>query len=88
MQWCQLTMNGLGHPQPAVANEFITRERQNIIPEWYRRLTRAARDHVTAGNEPVLALAPKPDLKAWKAHQRVIDEWLNTVDTFGLEENE
>lgn len=87
MRWCEEKLLQLGHPQAPTANEFLPAIRRYLVPAWYRQLRILAREHIESGNDPVLAIAPKPDKRAvWEARQQVIDEMRNEADTFGLVE--
>jgi hypothetical protein len=80
-------MESLGHPSPAVANEFIPDTRYYLVPPFYRQLRIKAHDHIHSQQAPELALAPKaPDAEdlGWDVHSHVINEVNNEVDTFGL----
>jgi hypothetical protein len=87
MRWCEQKLLQLDHPQAPTANEFLPAIRRYLVPTWYRQLRILARDHIESGDDPALAIAPKPDRRAvWEARQQVIDEMRNEVDTFGLVE--
>lgn len=84
MQWCQLTLQALGHADPPAGNEFITLDRHNIIPEWYRTFTDRGRDFVSTGGKLALAERPNDEGALWRPSQRLLDEWETLVDTFGI----
>ncbi len=87
LAWLQATMQELGHPQQAVANEFIPETRMYLIPPFYRQLRIKTRDHLRSKQAPELAVAPKaPDTEelGWNVHADVLAEVNNEVDTFGL----
>ena len=85
MRWCEQAMQQLNHPQDPAANEFLPAIRRYLVPAWYRQLRQLARHHIDSGEQPVLAVAPKPDTRnVWQARQQVVDEMRNEVDTFGL----
>jgi hypothetical protein len=59
MQWCELTMQQLGHTEPITTSEFFDGGNK-VIPTWYRPLLFRARAHTASQAVPVLSLAPRP----------------------------
>jgi hypothetical protein len=62
MAWCDHAIAG----HISLGNEFLTRLRHRVIPDWYRDLLARARAHVQGGEAPIFDFAPKP---------RKQDEW-------------
>jgi hypothetical protein len=61
MQWCEQQCAAIGHPSPPIAAEFLVLG-QEVFPPWYRELLFRARAYNASGQQPELALAPKPYL--------------------------
>ena len=86
LAWCQ---EAISHHVP-YANEFLpTEDRTYLIPEWYRRLLRKARDHQRSGEAPAFAFAPKPRKKeGWIPRTQVTREISSTTATHAVEGEE
>jgi hypothetical protein len=70
-------------------NEFLPRNRQRAIPQWYRDLLERARGHVQGGEAPCFEFAPKPRKEdGWAIPEQILDELRNNVDTLGLAEQD
>jgi hypothetical protein len=86
LAWCQ---QAIGAHVP-LASEFLpTKDRTYLIPEWYRRLLRKARDHQRSGEAPALAFAPKPRKKeGWVPRTQVAESISATIATHASEGEE
>jgi hypothetical protein len=85
MAWCEQAIRGY---TPS-GNDFLTRERQRIIPQWYRDLLAQARAHVRGGEAPTFEFAPKPRKQdGWAIHRQILHELSNNADTMGLAEQD
>jgi hypothetical protein len=59
-------MTSLGRPREASLAEFFTIDDHHYIPDWYRTFVARARSYSFSGQEPPLALAPRPFVDARK----------------------
>jgi hypothetical protein len=85
MTWCQ---HRIGGHTPS-ANEFLSRDRHRLVPQWYRDLLAQARAYVLSGETPIFTFAPKPRKEdGWAIQGQIIDELRNNVDTLGLAEQD
>lgn len=84
MLWCERAIDG----HIPSTNEFLPRNRQRTIPQWYRDLLQRARDHHRGGEAPDFQFAPKPRKEDSAVPQQILDELSNNADTLGLAEQD
>jgi hypothetical protein len=94
LAWCLQALAQLTDGEPKASDFIVIRpgaspSRFFSIPQWYPQLLAKARQQVSSGEAPILALAPKPvGGYGWDARPIVVDTIAQEIDTFGLENSD
>ena len=79
MQWLQLAMASIGHPEAPGAKEFFINGLETV-PLWYHRLLEVTRTHDDVDAIPHLAEQPRPFVALRRQLMQVICQQYGVTD--------